>query len=256
MIGSLNGKIMLRQRVVQIIKRWPAFYRFVSKTYYILTFNHLLELLIGTRARERWWAGRSIAEGYWKNRDHLSKHFLAERIAAFSPIHSILEVGCASGPNLYLLAKKFPQAEIVGIDINSEAIQYGNTQFAQEGISNVKLTVGKADTLEDFPDRAFDVVFTNALLIYIGPDKIKEVIQGMIRVTDKALVLMELHFLEPNTKDLPGLGIYYGGNWVRDHVALLKQFVSAEQIKVTKIPEDCWPDEPWKELGAVIEVAM
>lgn len=254
MIGSLNGKIMVKQRVVQTIAHWPALYNFIGKIYFTLQFAHLLELLIGTKARERWWAGRPIAEGYWDGRDHPSKHFLAERIAAFSPIDSILEVGCASGPNLYLLAKKFPQAHIVGIDINQEAIEYGNAQFAQEGISNVRLIASKADTLEEFSDRAFDIVFSNALLIYIGPDKIKNVIQGMIRITNQVLVLMELHFLEPKAKDPLGLGIYHYGNWVRDYVALLKQFVSEEQIQVTKIPEDVWPGEPWEELGSVIEV--
>ncbi len=236
------------------MKHWPAFYRFVSKIYWTFQVQHLAELLIGTKARERWWAARSIAEGYWGNRDHASKHFLVERIDVFSPIHSILEVGCASGSNLYLLARRFPQAQIVGIEINSSAIQYGNAQFAQEGISNVKLLVGKADKLAEFQDRAFDVVFTRALLIYIGPDKIKEVIRGMLRIANQALVLMELHCFEPNTKEPLGLGIYQGGNWIRDYAALLKQFVSEEQIQVTKIPEDVWAEEPWKELGAVIEV--
>ena len=246
----------MKQRVAQTIKRWPVLYNLTSKLYFTLQFDHLLELLIGTRAREKRWAGRSIAEGYWKNRNLPSKHFLAERITAFAPINTILEVGCASGPSLYLLAKKFPQAHIVGIDINQEAVEYGNTQFAQEGISNVKLIAGRADALEEFPDKAFDVVFTNAILIYIGPDKIKNVMQGMIRVARKVLVLMELHCFEPDTKDPLGHGIYRYGNWVRDYAALLKQFVPEEQIRVTKIPEDVWPAEPWKELGAVIEVVM
>lgn len=247
---------MIRHQVVQTIKHWPALYNFISKIYYALQFDHLLELLIGTKAREKQWAGKAIAEGYWGTRDLPNKHFLAERIAAFSPIGSILEVGCASGPNLYLLAKRFPQAHIIGVDVNQAAVEYGNTQFAQEGISNVKLIVGKADALGEFPDRAFDIVFTNALLIYIGPDKIRKVIAGMIRIADKALVLIELHPFKPNTKDPLGLGVYRYGNWVRDYGALLRQFVSEEQIRVTKIPEDVWPGEPWKELGAVVEVVL
>ncbi len=244
----------MKQWIVQIIKRWPAFYRFVINVHSTLYFRHLLELLIGTRVRERGWAARSIAKGHWNGRYHPGKHFLVERIAAFSPVHSILEVDCASGPNLYLLAKRFPQAQIVGIDINQEAIQYGETQLAQEGISNVKLLVGKADELGEFQDRAFDIVFTNALLIYIGPDKIWGVIKEMIRIIRKALVLMELHCFEPNTKDTIGLGIHRYRLWVRDYVALLRRFVSEEQIRVTKIPEEVWPEEPWKELGAAIEV--
>lgn len=247
---------MVKQKLAQIIRHWPAVYRCASSTYYTLQFQHLMELFIGTKAVERWWAARSIAEGYWNNRDLPYKHDLVERLAAYSPIHNILEVGCASGPNLYLLAKMFPQAQIVGIDINQDAIHYGNKQFAREGISNVKLLVGKADELDQFRDGSFDIVFTTALLIYIGPDKIREVIKGMIRVTRRALVLIELHCFEPNKKDPFGLGIYRYGNWVRDYAAILRPFVSEKQIRVTKVSEDVWSIKPWKELGAVVEVAM
>lgn len=246
----------LKQKVVQIIKHWPALYRFVSKIYFALQFQHLLERLLGTRAAERRWAHRSIAEGYWANRDLPSKHFLAERIAAFQPLHSILELGCASGPNLYVLAKRFPETQIVGIDINAGAIQYGNTQLAQEGISNTKLLIGKIDELDEFQDGAFDVTFTNACLIYIGPDKIKKVIKGMLRVTNKALVLLELHRFEPNRRDSSGLGTYLDGSWVRDYLALLRQFVPKEQIRITKIPAGIWPAKPWEELGAIAEVLI
>ncbi len=244
-----EGK-MFSSRLVSFIRKWPIAYSFIAKVYYLLGSS------IGTRVRERWWANRSIAEGYWNNRNHPSKHFLVERIAAFSPVNSILEVGCASGPNLYLLAKRFPKAQITGIDINREAIEYGNMQFTQEGISNVKLLVGRADKLEEFQDRAFDIVFTDAVLALIGPNRIKQVISEMLRITRRVLILIEPHSFELNEKDLLKLGYmtYYGGLWIRDYVTLLKQFVPEKQIQVTKIPEDIRPVKPWKELGAVLEV--
>ena len=244
---------MVKQRIVKTLKHWPAAYHWVSQIYWALQFEHLTELLIGTKARERQWATRSIAEGYWQNRDHPSSHYLAERIAAYQPISSILEVGCASGPNLYLLAKKFPQAEIMGIDINRAAVEYGNRRFAEEGITNVRLLAGQADELGEFQDRTFDIIFSKAVLIYIGPDKIQKVIQPMLRMAGKALVLMECHCFETD-KDPEGRGFYYGGNWLRDYHALLKQFVPEDRISVTKIPGDVWPGEPWQTFGAVIEV--
>lgn len=216
----------------------------------------LAERLLGTRAIERRWAARSpsSAEGYWDNRELPSKQFLVEQVAAFSPVHSILEVGCNCGPSLYLLAKRFPQADIKGIDINAAAIQYGNQQFAQEGISNVKLMVTKADELERFADKSFDIVFTMSLLMYIGPDKIKEISRELIRISRRALILMEWHLFETQDKDPFGLGTYHYGTWMRDYVALLKQFVREDQLKVIKIPEEVWPDRGWQEWGAVIEV--
>ena len=243
-----------RAVLVRFLKRYPPLYRLTAKIYYALAPYHLLGIFVGTKAQEGRWARKSIAEGYWENQNHPSKRFLADKIAGFLPFSSILEVGCASGPNLYLMAKRFPQAELTGIDINAAAVEYGNRQLTKEGISNVKLLEGKADELERFPDSSFDIVFTNALLIYIGPDKIEETIKNMLRISRSALVLMECYCFEPS-KDVNGMGVYYGGIWIRDYAALLKQFVPEEQIRVNRIPEDIWPGEPWASFGAVIEVA-
>jgi ubiquinone/menaquinone biosynthesis C-methylase UbiE len=255
------------------LERWPTLHCLVVRIYFALKPVHLKELIVGTKAREKEWATRHLREGerrrddwgegsgdwikgYWNSQNHSHRPFLIEKISSFSPISSILEIGCNCGPNLYLLAKKFPDAEIRGIDINPMAVQKGNEWLAQEGISNVKLLAGKADELEQFRDKSFDVVFTDAVLIYVGPDKIKEVMKGMIRIARRALILVEWHCFEPQHKDPNGSGVYHHGSWKRDYVALLNQFVRAEQIRVTRIPEDIWPDKNWETLGAVVEVVM
>ena len=242
----------IKTALAQRLKRYPALYRLAAKVYFTLEPYRLLGLIIGTKAEEMRWARRSIAEGYWDNRNHPSKQFLVDKIATLAPFSNILEVGCASGPNLYLLAQKFPKAEIVGIDINAPAIKYGLQQFAKEKIPNVKLLVNEADELK-FPDGSFDIVFTSALLIYIGPDKIEKTIKDMLRVSRRALVLMECYSFEPS-KDINGKGINQNGIWVRDYAALLKRFVPEKQIRINRIPEDVWPVEPWKSCGVVIEV--
>ena len=255
------------------MKRWPPLYRFVVGISVALKPVHLMELLIGTRAREREWATRHLRKGndwrntqhlgegdewvmsYWDSREHPHRPFLIERIFKFSP-SSILEIGCNCGPNLYLIAKRFPDVKIRGIDINPMAVQKGNEWLAQEGVSNVKLSVSKADELGQFQDKSFDVVFTDAILIYIGPDKIKKVMKEMIRITRRALILLEWNCFKPQGKDPNGLGVYQYGAWKRDYVALLRQFVPEAQIHVTKIPKEIWPSEEWQELGAVIEVVV
>ena len=108
---------------------------------------------------------------------------------------------------MYLIAKKFPNAEVRGIDINPMAIQKGDEWLAQEGISNVKLSVGKADELGQFQDGSFDIVFTDAVLVVIGPDKIKEVIKEIIRIARRALIMVEWHCFEPQLRDPYGLGV-------------------------------------------------
>jgi ubiquinone/menaquinone biosynthesis C-methylase UbiE len=253
---------MIKQKMFKsFLEHWPALYSFIAKVYSEYGYSRLKEYLLGTKVREKEWITKHIHEGndwiefYWDFRHHSHRPLLIEKISKFFP-HSILEIGCNSGPNLYLLARKFPDAEIRGIDINPAAVQKGNDWLAEEGISNVKLLVGKADELGQFQDKSFDVVFTDAVLIYIGPDKIKDVMREMVRITRKALILVEWHSFEPKRKDPEGLGVYHRGYWKRDYAALLRKFVLEEQIRVTKITEDIWPDKNWKEVGAVIEIVM
>lgn len=141
----------MRERIVLRLKEYPSLYRLAGKVYYALAPYHLLELFIGTKAQEGRWVKKPIGEDYWDSRNHPAKQYLANWIASLSPHSRILEIGCASGPNLYTLAKKLPEAELIGIDINAAAVDYGNRQFASEGISNVKLLIGKADSIEQIP---------------------------------------------------------------------------------------------------------
>ena len=252
----------MKSKIKSFFRRWPKFYNFLKRG--SITFNGIQRRLIGTKLEEKYWATRHLRKGddwekegddwvrgYWDSRDHSHRGFLMERIFKFSP-SSVLEVGCNCGPNLYILAKRFPDAEIRGIDINPMAVQKGNEWFAQEGISNVKLSVGRADDLRQFRDKSFDVVFTDAVLIYIGPDKIRKVVEEMLRVTRKVLIFLEWHSFDSKCNPL---GVYVG-HWMRDYTALLKEFVSENNIKVTKMPKDLWPDKNWQKWGGVIEVVL
>ena len=256
------------------LKKWPSLYRVVLNTYYTLRPVHLMELLFGTKAREREWTTRHLRKGndwgsarytgendewvlsYWDSREHQHRPFLVEKISSFHPFSDVLEIGCNCGPNLYLLAGKFPGVKMTGIDINPRAIQKGNELFASEGISNVKLLVGKADELGQFQDRSFDVVFTDAILIYVGRDKIRSVISEMVRIARKGIVLLEQHCFEGKNSVSSTLGVRRLGLWQRDYVALLKEFVPEERIGVTKVTNDMWPDHQWQEAGAIIELTL
>lgn len=227
--------------------------------------------------------GEDWIEGYWRSRNHPHRSFLVERICKFSP-NSVLEIGCACGPNLYHIAKKFPDAEVRGIDINPIAVEKGNEYFQQGAISNVKLEVGKAQELKQFADKSFDVVFTDAVLIYISPDEIKQVVKEIFRI-GRVLVLNEWHtfnkwlalllhkyyhlrlkidehlfsrqlFRTLNISFKPksvSLGLFVG-HWVRDYKALFEEFVPKEKVNITKLPKGLWDDKGWQRWGAIIEV--
>lgn len=245
-------------KIKAFLEKYPRIYKVVRKIYlffvtrYIYFGAYLTRNRIGAGYAKRGseWVGNT-----WEGLDHPHRPFLVEKIAVHSPVSSILEIGCWTGMNLYLLSKRFPDASIRGIDINPLAVQKGNEWFAQEGISNVSLSVGRAEDLGNFHDKSFDVIFTDAVLIYVSRGKIYGVIEEMLRIARKGLIFVEWYNFNQQLRDKRGLGVFTG-YWVRDYVALLKQFVSEEQIRVTRITQETWPNAGWIKNGALIEVTI
>ncbi|MCX6671983.1 MAG: class I SAM-dependent methyltransferase [Euryarchaeota archaeon] len=216
--------------------------------------------------------------------DHPHRSLLLEKISAHAPVSSILEIGCGYGQNLYLLAKKYPNTEIVGIDINPIVVKKGNEWFQENGLSNVRLEVGRVQNLKKFNDKHFDIVLTDAILIYIKPDEIEPVLKEMLRV-GKTLILCEWQCY--NKFMARYMDIYYAfklkyeamkfsndsislirslftpksaslglctGHWTRDYQTLLKKIGFVKHITITKITKEYWNDKKWSTWGAIIEV--
>lgn len=189
---------------------------------------------------------RGWAESYIHSYSHPHRQLLAGRMSAYVPFSDVLEIGCASGPNLFLLSQKFSNVRYVGIDINPRAIKEGNRFFRARGIHDISLFVGKADDLEGFSDQSFDIVFTDAVLMYVGPDKIKKVAAELERVSRKAIILVEHH--SENETDL---GRYGEKWWLRNYTKLFQPY--SNQITATKITSETWGGN-WGKFGYIIEV--
>ena len=216
------------------VRRWPTLYSLLQRVYW--SFRRFLELhVLGTKLQEWIWSanrGKDYASEGWKSISHLHRKFLLDKISSYSPFENILEIGCNVGPNLYLFSKKFPHVKHYGIDINSKAIEEGRKHFEEEGISNVSLAVGRADRLASFSDKSIDIVFTDAVLMYVGPEKICRVISEIVRIARKAVIFNEWHN-SINSKRC----FYHYGHWVYDYVYLLSEYVSIDSVKKTKIPK-------------------
>ena len=159
-------------------------------------------------------------------RDHPHRQAVIDAVTRFSPIESVLEIGCSSGPNLALLADCVPKAEIFGVDINARAICVGQRHFEAIAPGRVHLNYGKADDLSAFSSASMDVVFSDAVLMFIGPDKISRVLSEMGRVARKALILHEYHSYEPP------VGNYDGGRYVYNFIALAAQLFPSASVTV------------------------
>ena len=228
----------------------------------------------------------SLQTDFLQDTKHPHRSLLLERISSHAPFSRLLEIGCGCGPNLYLLAKQYPEAELIGIDINPTAVEKGNEFFQKQGLNNVHLITGKSQNLSRFKEKYFDIVLTDAVLIYVTPQDIKSVIQEMMRVGN-ILILNEwqcfdnfrtrcidmyycfklkyeamkfstkkislLHDLFSSKSASDGL---YLGHWARDYISLASQFVPRKNITITKLQNQHWNDANWQKWGAIVEVKI
>ena len=216
--------------------------------------KRLANKIFGTKVDELYWKFRHFIDRSWaesyiskESISHPHRKILIDKISNYFPFDSILEIGCASGPNLYLLTKKFPQTKFYGIDISKKAIGTGQNYFKKEKIKNVFLESGRAEDLKKFPDKSINLIFTDATLIYEGPDKINLIIKEMLRLAKKAIILCEQH--------TDSFGGYYKDHWIHNYKLLFNKFVSEKKIKITKISPEVWEGD-WGKYGYLIEIIL
>lgn len=148
-------------QLMKIIRKLSVVDYLMKEGYYGL--RRLIEThLLGTKVQEWLWSRRKFyfSENHDSDRafsesvQHAHRPILIKSIISYAPLESILEVGCNSGPNLYLLSSCCPDTKLYGVDINANAVEEGRRQLQKDGIKNVFLSHGKADTLKISPTKA------------------------------------------------------------------------------------------------------
>lgn len=211
--------------------------------------------VFGSKTDELYWRFRHIFDRSWTKAylagdssiSNSSKNFLIGKISEYFPLNSILEFGCASGLNLLYLAEKFPNAKIYGVDISKKAINEGRKYFQKKNIKNVYLDSGSLEALKNFSDKSVDLIFTNAVLIYFGKDKIEKAIKEFLRISKKAVILFEMYHNSGESA--------YNDNWIHDYKKLFGKFLSEEKIKISKFPENILSGD-WEKFGHIIEITL
>lgn len=240
----------------QLARKSPAMYHLLQRPYYGL--RRLVEThFLGTRLQEWIWSEKRFQSEEEMIREfrlescHSHRKLLINSFEQMSPFGSALEVGCNAGANLSLLGRAYPLAVLYGVDINPTAVMEGRQLMKSEDVKNVSLHVVRADAIDGFGDKSIDVVFTDATLIYVGPDKIRKVLGECLRISRKGLILNEWYFDSAGQK---GKSVYHYGHWVHDYVALLSEWVSRERVVCRRVPPGVWHDHDWDTYGAIIEV--
>ena len=81
---------------------------------------------------------------------------------------TILDIGCGTGYLAERLARTFPQATVLGIDLAPGMIE--SARQKQQAV-NLSFAVGDGESL-GLPGRSFDLVVSNASLQWMAPEKV------------------------------------------------------------------------------------
>lgn len=140
-------------------------------------------------------------------------------------IHSVYEVGCGSGVNLYLFKNRIPDVVVGGIDYSE-----GLVKMARSVTGCIDIECGSADNMD--MEVKFDLVMAGAVFQYFDSLEYAEtVLIKMLQKSDKIIYISELHdaelqekwiayrraSMEDYDKIYEGLGkMFYDRKWISD----------------------------------------
>ena len=150
-----------------------------------------------------------------------------------------------------MLARRELAVRLTGVDISPASILEGQKRLAELDLKEITLINMQADDLNSFEDASADVVFTDAMLLYVGPDKIKRVVREMLRVARSRLVMLEMHDHIASPE-----GRYTRDGWLRNYAALLDPFVGKDVVQLAKLPPGLRTSGRWPQYGTLIEVDL
>ena len=122
----------------------------------------------------------SLMDGVYRHQRHFydltRKYYLLGRDRMLAGLDvptegSVLELGCGTGRNIVLAARRYPAARFFGLDISAAMLETAQASLAREGIAGkAKLAQGDAtdfDALGLFGRQRFDRVFISYALSMI-----------------------------------------------------------------------------------------
>ncbi|KJS12281.1 MAG: methyltransferase [Hoeflea sp. BRH_c9] len=106
-------------------------------------------------------ANASVMDGIYRHQRHIydltRRYYLLGRndlIAALKPPSggTVLEIGCGTARNLILTARRYPEAQLFGIDISAEMLKSADAMVSKSGLSGrIKLAQGDATGFDAGP---------------------------------------------------------------------------------------------------------
>lgn len=196
------------------------------------------------------WRFRHYIRSDWKSGyldsnslNHPHRELLIDLVRSKPKFKSLLELGTGSGINLIKLSVYFSSIKYIGIDINQKAISKGMEYLEKNNISNIQLIADDIFTIKKMDSRSVDYVLTDAVLMYIEPNILPELLNEMLRVSRSGFIMFEQ----------ASSGGEYEDHWRHDYEKVLATLGGIKSYSLSEIPEQYWSDD-WIKYGRIIEV--
>ena len=115
----------------------------------------------------------------------------------------IIEVGCGTAELTCALARRFPSAEVVGLDIDPEILAIARKKVEREHL-NVQLVPASAESMP-FPDGHFDLVVSSLMLHHLDSSTKERALREWKRVLAPGGTLLLVDFGPPRSRALRAL---------------------------------------------------
>src|SRR5438105_328965 len=142
----------------------------------------------------------------------------------------VLDLGCGDGTTALPEAKL--GADVLGIDIARNLVEAGNRRAVEQGLTNIKFQQGDASSLEQVPDKSFDLVVS--IFGAMFAPKPFEVAKEMVRVTRSG-------------------GRIVMGNWIPNDPTFVAQLLKISSNYTPPPPEGFVSPMTWGVESNVIE---
>lgn len=147
---------------------------------------------------------------------------LAQLIASLQPT-SCVEVGCADGANLNVLATRLPHCVISGVDLNQKALDIATSRVRAAGGMLGVMRLGDVAQLP-LASQSADVVFSDAVGMYLTPKKLECSVREMRRVARRAILIHTF------ADDSLARGSLIDGNWVHPVARVITQQIPGAYV--------------------------
>lgn len=121
-----------------------------------------------------------------------------------------LDAGCGMGRTLkYLLDKKIPKKDILGVDISDKMLS-----IAKKNVPQIKIL--KSDLTNLKLNEKFDVIICTHVLHYLGEEELKKTLRNFFKLLKKDGILFFV-ITHPVRTTRHNLAEYFRRGWIVDH---------------------------------------